>query len=343
MTYPDRQKDGSSAYPKDGSVKADRGSFGADIDTRVKLKPIYIVGPTASGKSELAYLAAKRFDGVIISADSMQIYKGLDVGTAKEQLSRRAEVAHEMIDIVPPDAEFSVAEYAVTAKKHIENALKGGKLPIVCGGTGLYIEALISPMSFANTSRNEELRAALLNELKTFGAQYMRDKLENFDPGSASRLHVNDTKRVIRALEIVLSTGKTLSENADARKIDEDVIMIGLDTQRSALYDRINARVDEMIKNGLVKEVFSIGNFSYQSMQAIGYKEFAGCEYGVVDGEVVISEEKLAEITNKIKQNTRNYAKRQLTWFRKYKDKVKWFECGDYENALNYVESKLKA
>lgn len=307
------------------------------------LQPIYIVGPTASGKSALAVALASEFDSVIISADSMQIYRGLDVGTAKESLSIRNKIEHKLIDILDYDEEFSVAEYARLARAEIESAQKRNKLPIIVGGTGLYFEALLYPMNFANTTKNTELRAQLENDLEKFGAKHLHDRLRDIDSESADRLHENDVKRVIRALEIVLTTGKTLKENADNKNTADsqpNVVMVGLNTERAKLYQRINDRVDKMFANGLVNEVLSVGRFDCQSMQAIGYKEFVDCKYNVVDGNFVVCNEQLAEIKDKIKQHSRNYAKRQLTWFRKY-GFVKWFDCDDVDGALEYLRQKV--
>lgn len=301
--------------------------------------PIYIAGPTASGKSALAVKLAKIFDSVIISADSMQIYRTLDIGTAKEDPSVRARIPHKLIDVANPSDEFSVAEFARMAKIEIVKAQNEGKLPIVVGGTGLYFEALLYPMSFSNTNKNEELRTNLQDELQRIGAHAMHEKLANLDPETAKRLHENDTKRVIRALEIILSTGKTLSETQDERE-KPDVIMVALNTDRQALYERINARVDKMFEQGLVQEVLSVGDFSYQSMQAIGYKEFADCNYTVENGQFVVNQPELDQIKDKIKQHSRNYAKRQLTWFRKY-DFVKWFDVNDADGAIKYITEKI--
>lgn len=301
--------------------------------------PIFIAGPTASGKSALAVKLAGIFDSVIISADSMQIYRTLDIGTAKESLAVREHIPHKLIDVVNADEEFSVAEFAQMAKKEIEIAQNEGKLPIIVGGTGLYFEALLYPMSFSNTIKNEELRGNLQAELEKIGAHEMHKKLESLDKATADRLHENDTKRIIRALEIILTTGKTLAENADIRQ-DPDVIMVALNTDRQKLYDKINARVDKMLHDGLVDEVLSVGSFDYQSMQAIGYKEFANCNYELIDGHYHIKQDELAEIVDKIKQHSRNYAKRQLTWFRKYSF-VKWFDCTDQDGALEYLTAQI--
>lgn len=302
--------------------------------------PVYIAGPTASGKSALAVKLARRINSVIISADSMQIYRGLDIGTAKESKQIRNEIPHKLIDVVNANEEFSVAEFAQMAKSEIKNAQNSGKLPIVVGGTGLYFESLLYPMSFANTIKNTELRGQLQAELENVGAEAMHDKLRSLDGQTAQRLHVNDTKRVIRALEIVISTGKTLAQNSDDRT-QPDVIMVALDTDRAKLYERINKRVDQMFEQGLVNEVLSVGNFSYQSMQAIGYKEFADCSFVKTDSGYEIDPVELEQIKDKIKQHTRNYAKRQLTWFRKY-DFVKWFDVEDQDCAIAYIEQKIK-
>lgn len=305
------------------------------------IQPIYIVGPTASGKSELAARLARKFDSVVISADSMQIYCGLDIGTAKESKRVREELDYRLVDIVNADSEYSVAEFAQAAKTAIADALQNNKLPIIVGGTGLYFEALLYPMSFANTVKNPQLRQQLQDELEQYGAEYLHDKLTELDLITSQRLHTNDTKRVIRALEIIITTGKTLQENADDNRQTPDAIMVGLNTDRAVLYERINNRVDAMFKDGLVQEVLSVGNFEYQSMQAIGYKEFKNCQYSVDNsGSYVIVPEEISRIKELIKQHTRNYAKRQLTWFRKYSF-CKWFECGDYNDAIQYISEQL--
>lgn len=304
------------------------------------LDPIYIVGPTASGKSALAVEVARIFDSIIISADSMQIYKGLDVGTAKVEKSLQEEIEHKLIDVVNADGEFSVAEFTNLARQEIQNAQQRGKLPIVVGGTGLYFEALFYPMSFAGTVKNPDLREQLNDDLNKFGAHSLHQRLAELDQESADRLHENDTKRVIRALEIILTTGKTLKQNRDDIE-KPSVFVVGLNTDRAVLYDKINKRVDQMFEQGLVDEVLRIGNFDYQSMQAIGYKEFAGINYKVVDGKFVLDEKDLLEVKDKIKQHSRNYAKRQLTWFRKY-DFVNWFDCSDIQSAIKFIENHVQ-
>ncbi len=304
--------------------------------------PIFIAGPTASGKSSLAISLARLFDSVIISADSMQIYRGLDIGTAKECQKTRQKIEHKMIDIVDAKDEFSVAEYAEMAKAEIKNAQEQGKLPIIVGGTGLYFEALLYPMSFASVIKNQSLRDELSAELEEYGAEYMHQKLANLDVETSKRIHKNDTKRVIRALEIIITSKKTLKENSDdIQKENPDVIMIALNTERAKLYERINERVDVMFAQGLVNEVYSVGDFSYQSMQAIGYKEFSSFEpIKLADGSYTLNECDLTAIKDLIKQHTRNYAKRQLTWFRKY-DFIKWFDVFDTQSAIKYLVDEI--
>lgn len=306
---------------------------------KMTLQPVYIVGPTASGKSDLALLLAKKVGGVIISADSMQIYRGLDVGTAKATVEERREVEHKMIDIVNAEDEFSVAQYAELANIEIKNALNSGKLPIIVGGTGLYFEALIYPMSFSNVTKDPKLRDKLQREFEEFGADHMHKKLESFDKAAADRLHVNDVKRVIRALEIVLTTNQPLKSDFRPVIREDDVIMIGLNCERQKLYERINARVEKMFEDGLAREALNACDFESQSMQAIGYKEFKDCPCRVENG-VRAATINLDEIKEKIKQHTRNYAKRQLTWFKKY-DFVKWFDVGEKQAAIDYIMMRL--
>ena len=234
---------------------------------------------------------------------------------------------------------FSVAEFAQMAKSEISKAQEDGKLPIVVGGTGLYFESLLYPMSFANVIKNPELREKLQAEFHELGAAAMHEKLRELDPETAQRLHENDEKRIVRALEIILTTGKTLAQSSD-KKETPDVIMVALDTDRQKLYERINERVDKMFDMGLVDEVYSVGSFAYQSMQAIGYKEFAPYEPQYIDGHFTLSTQEITEIKDKIKQHTRNYAKRQLTWFRKY-DFVKWFDVNDQDGAIKYIENQI--
>ena len=302
-------------------------------------QPVYIVGPTGSGKSNLAIKLAELVDGVIISADSMQIYKTLNIGTAKESEENRNKIRHEMIDIVDVDGEFSVAEYAIQARQHIRDVLSAGKTPIVVGGTGLYFEALFYPMSFGNTSKDETVRKQLEDELEKFGADHMHKKLEEIDLETAEKLHINDTRRVLRALEIAICGGKTKSASRDDMQ-KPNVLVVGLNTDRQKLYQRIDCRVDVMFEKGLVNEVYSVGSFDYQSMKAIGYKEFAPYKPKVEGGKFCLSKADEDEVKAIIQKNTRNYAKRQLTWFRRY-DFVNWFDIEDVDDAIQFVLNQL--
>ena len=293
------------------------------------LEPIFVAGPTASGKSDFAYYLADLFESQIISCDSMQIYKGLDVGTAKDPKEIRDKYNVKMVDIVPLDYDYSVAEYAENAKKEIEIAIKNGKLPIIVGGTGLYFESLLYPMSFGEAPKDATVRAKYEQELKEKGNEYLYDKLLKMDPEAATVIHLADNKRIVRALEIMELTNKKWSEVKDT-KPEINPIMVAFNTERASLYERINQRVDKMMSLGLLDEVKKVNNFTYNSMKAIGYREF-----------IDYTGDNLEQIVDKIKQDTRNYAKRQLTWFRKYPF-VHWVEIGDYEEALSYIKSRLK-
>lgn len=297
-----------------------------------KNKVIFIVGPTASGKSDMALSLAKTFDGEIVSCDSMQIYKGLNIGTAKESEENRNKIKHYLIDVINYDEEFSVAQFQKLAFEAIDEIWQKGKIPFVVGGTGLYVESLLKPLSFSNTDKDTEVRDQLKKDLENYGAIELYRRLSEVDAKTAKKLSPNDTKRVIRALEIFYKTGKPKSElSDDNRQPSFDYLMIALDMDRALLYERINKRVDNMIFKGLVQEAMSIENFELQSMQAIGYKEFK--EYNGFN---------LFEITEKIKKNTRNYAKRQLTWFRRYKE-ANWINAFDELTATKLVENFLKS
>lgn len=303
---------------------------------------VFVVGPTASGKSEFAFRFAKRHNGEVISADSMQIYRGLDIGTAKESVERRSEVRHHMIDILDAGDSYSVAEFAEAASMCAKDILSRGKIPVIAGGTGLYFESLFYPMSFANTAKNPVLRAELEAECNQKGAEFMHARLASVDPESAARLHVNDVKRVIRALEVVLTTGKTVGEHSDGEKSEPDVIAVGFNrADRHRLYAAIDRRVEEMISAGLVDEVGRVGRFDCQSMLAIGYKEFSDCVFSMRNGKFTVDGESLRDVAEKIKKDTRNYAKRQITWFKRYPF-VRWFESGDYTSAEEYVLSRMR-
>ncbi|MBR6920819.1 MAG: tRNA (adenosine(37)-N6)-dimethylallyltransferase MiaA [Clostridia bacterium] len=280
-----------------------------------KPKIIIVGGPTASGKSGVALKLAEEFDGEIISSDSMQIYKRLDIGTAKPTLEEQARVRHHLVDIVEPWENYSAADFVRDAKAAIEDVSHRGKLPVICGGTGLYIEALIHPTDYSSeTDADEELRAALMEK----DAHELWLQLEQIDPEAAAKTHENNKKRVVRALEIYYKTGKTKTEtDKEQKKYEPEYDVLLLLTgfcDREVLYGRINRRVDEMISAGLAEETKRLletgdlrpGTTAYQ---AIGYKEL----FPYINGE-----SSLEECIEKLKQATRNYAKRQLTWFGRY-------------------------
>lgn len=259
-------------------------------------KLLFIVGPTASGKSDFAVQVAKLLKTDVISSDSMQIYKDMTVGTAKITPEEQQGVTHHLIDFVNPKDSFSVAEYREKALPIIDELLKNGKTPIISGGTGLYVNGILYPMNFSDTSKDDKIRKNLENEYDEKGADFMHEKLAALDEKSALKIHKNDKKRVVRALEINLTHGNR-DEN-DMKKPSYEYEMIGLSGgDRASLYDRINKRVDKMFENGLVDEVKSLihlgVSFDCQSMQAIGYKEFKG----FFDG--ILSENDLKELIKK--------------------------------------------
>ena len=276
------------------------------------MKPLLIIGgATGSGKSDVAVACAKMLDGEVISCDSMQIYRGLDVGTAKIRPEETEGVPHYMIDVVDPKDGFTAADYKAQATQAIESILSKGKVPILCGGTGLYVNAILYDLSFSGDF-DPELRASLQKEAQERGKAYMHEKLAALDPEAAARLHVNDEKRVIRAIEKALTGGTKENDFSEAKY---PYRLFVTDLPREELYKRIDRRVDKMMKEGLKAEVdrlLSEGvGFDKQCMQAIAYKEWVEEKTGnMTENEVV----------ELIKKNTRNYAKRQITWFKQYKD-----------------------
>ena len=284
------------------------------------MKVIAIVGPTAVGKTALAIELAKKYNGEIISCDSMQVYKGMDIGTAKPSREEMAEVKHHLIDIKYPNENFSCADYAVFAKKAIEDIQKRGKTPIFCGGTGLYLDSVIEIPSFCETAKDEEYRAYLENYAKEHGNESVHQMLRQIDPESAEATHANNLKRVIRALEIYKCTNVTKSE-WDRRSREEkppyDATVLFLTCEdREEMYRRIDTRVDMMMAQGLMFEVRGLYeggllDSKYTSSGAIGYKELLPVVKGEGAIDVCVAELKLA---------TRHYAKRQLTWFNRKKN-----------------------
>ena len=297
-------------------------------------KIIVIAGPTACGKTEYAIMVAENTGGEIVSCDSMQIYKYMSIGSAKPTAEELSRAKHWLVDEIDPREDFSVARYRDMAKEAINDILSRGKTPVVAGGTGLYLNSLLYDMDFSEADRDMELRQTLMDEADLFGPEYVYKKLETIDPVKASKIHPNNLKKVIRALEGA-SNGKGISEFSEltTRTGDYDVLLIGLTRDREELYDRINRRVDIMVEQGLFKEVEELLEMGLQeediSMKGIGYKEVIA----FYDGQMTED-----EAIDKIKQNTRHLAKRQLTWFRRYED-MHWInitELGD-EGAMKEI------
>ena len=293
-------------------------------------KVIIIVGPTAVGKTALSIEMAKKFNGEIISADSVQIYKGLNVGSAKVTTEEAEGIVHHMIDIIEPTATFSTGEYSTLAKKAIEKISQKGKTPIIVGGTGLYVNSILFDLG-STCGRDEDYRNHLMEIVNTEGKEKLHKMLEEVDPESARELHINQLDRVIRALEIYHITGIKKSENKNSTKPNYDYILIGLTDERDILYNRINQRVDKMMNNGLLDEVQGLINngltLKHQSMQGIGYKE----TYAYLTGSC--SKE---EFLDKLKQNSRNYAKRQFTFFKKMPGII-WKKYAEKEEIFKLV------
>ena len=280
-------------------------------------KVLVICGATASGKTSLSVACAKAFNGEIISADSMLVYKGLDIGTAKPTVEERQGIPHHLIDVVEPKESFSVSDYEGMALPIVEKLLQQGKMPIICGGTGFYINSILFKSQFGNVGADEEIRAKYEALAEEKGKEYVHSILKEKDPESAEKLHPNDLKRVIRALEIFDITGKAKSEQQDKPIPRFDFVSVSIEYPREKLYERINLRVDEMFNQGLMKEVQDLLNNGVtedmQCMQGIGYKEVAeGIRIGA-------TEEEIKEL---IKKNTRNYAKRQQTFFKRMQNHV---------------------
>lgn len=275
-------------------------------------KILIICGATATGKSALAVDCAKKLGTEIISADSQLVYRGLNIGTAKPTKAEMGGVVHHMIDVVGAKEKFSVSDYERAALPVIDRLISKNKIPVVCGGTGFYINSILYDLSYGNAEADAEVREKYNKILADNGKEYLFELLERVDPESAKALHVNDTKRVIRALEIYETTGRRKSEQTDKREARYDYLAVAIDYPRGDLYKRIDCRVDVMFNSGLIDEVKALldGGIdeSCQCLQAIGYKE-------VVDGlKRGLNDSTMRDI---VKQNTRHYAKRQITFFKK--------------------------
>lgn len=302
-------------------------------------KVIAIVGPTASGKTSLSIELAKRLDGEIINGDAMQVYKELDIGTAKITEDEKEGIPHHLFDIKEPTDSFSVAEYQTVVRNCIDDIRSRGKQPIIVGGTGLYIQSVLFDFRFTEEAGDEKVRAELEKELETEGgAERLYDRLQKLDPSSAEKIHPNNHRRLIRALEIIEVTGKTKNEHEQGAgdALVYDHLIVGLDMDREILYERINLRVDKMMEAGLVDEARGLwekGIRNVQSVQAIGYKELFQHFEGIIS---------LDETLELIKKHTRHYAKRQMTYFRN-KVKISWFDANsDKGNIVYGILSILK-
>ncbi len=303
------------------------------IDTPLKKPVVVIIGPTAVGKTELSLQVAERLNGEIVSADSMQIYRYMNIGTAKPDPGEMQRIKHYMIDIADPWQEFSVAMYQRMARKHIKDIQNRGRIPLIVGGTGLYINSLVYNLDFANTISDKKYRARLIKLVEEKGKLHVYNILKRVDPKTAKRLHLNDIRRIIRALEVYHCSGRPMSETRDDMKKSPpyDLIMFGLRRERKELYKRIENRVDEMIKMGLTDEVKGLlrmgCNKNMVSMQGIGYKEIIS----FLEGEYT-----LYEAINVLKRNTKRFAKRQFTWFRR-DDRIIWRDIDKSEDKKNII------
>ena len=293
-------------------------------------KLIVVCGPTASGKTALSIGLAKAFSGEVVSADSMQIYRGMDIGTAKPTAAEMEGVPHHMLDVAEPGEDYSVSRYTREAAACVEDILRRGKQPIICGGTGLYIEGLLRGTEFQPCGVDLGLREALEDQWQQAGPAAMMARLAQADPESAARLHINDKRRILRALEVYLATGETITaHNLRTQAVPPryEAVQLGLCTEpRAILYGRIDRRVDQMLALGLAQEVRRLqqeGRLVGTAAQAIGYKEML--DY--LAGRVPL--EQAAEL---IRQKSRNYAKRQLTWFRR-KQEIRWITYNRPEMA----------
>jgi tRNA dimethylallyltransferase len=311
-----------------------------------KIPVVVIVGPTAVGKTDTGVLVAQRIGGEVISADSMQIYRYMDIGTAKPTAEEMKGITHHMIDIVDPDQEFSVADFQRLAKGLIEDIHCRGLMPIVVGGTGLYVNSLVYNLDFTQTVSDPRLRKHMKEMARERGNSYIHGMLMRVDPESAAKIHPNDIKRVIRALEVYSCSGRPMSQyHRDISKTDVpyDLVMVGLMMERQDLYRRIEQRVDNMISSGLVDEVQSLLDRGYHrgmvSMQGLGYKEIIGYIYG---------EYSFDNAVDMLKRDTRRFAKRQFTWFNR-DDRIFWIDVKNFPDrkqlgskVIDYITTMIK-
>jgi tRNA dimethylallyltransferase len=300
-----------------------------------KPKLLVLVGPTAVGKTKLSLALAHQYNCEIISGDSMQVYRGMDIGTAKISPEEQENIPHHLIDILEPNEAFSAAAFQQLAGELIDDIHSRNRLPFIVGGTGLYIESLCYSFQFSEAASDEQYRQEQARFLAEFGEQALHDKLKQVDPVSAERLHPNNTRRIIRALEILHVTGTTLSAQlaGQTKQSPYDLCLIGLTMDRALLYKRIEQRIDQMIDQGLVEEVNLLVDRGYSraliSMQGLGYKEIIGYLAG---------ECSLAEAITLLKRDTRHYAKRQMSWFRHMKD-IHWIDVTEFTNFSTHLQT----
>lgn len=305
----------------------------------VKIPVIVVVGPTASGKTGLAINIAKKYNGEIISADSMQIYKGFPIASAAPSDIEKQSAVHHLVEFLNPSEKFSVADYVSLAGEKIAQVYAKGKVPIIAGGTGLYINSLIDGIKFSDQKTDLNLRQAIEEEFDRLGAETMLKRLYEIDKETAEKLSVGDRRRIVRAFEVYRSTGNTITEQNKLSKQNDspyDPLMIGITYEdREKLYERINKRVDLMLENGLLEEAKTAGSKGITAAQAIGHKEFIP----YFNGEI-----SLDSAVETLKRETRRYAKRQLTWFRR-DSRINWIYA-DKENVLNrafeIIEERMK-
>lgn len=303
-------------------------------------KVIVVVGPTAVGKTKTSIEIAKKFNGEIINGDSTQVYRDLNIGTAKITEAEMDGITHHLIDMKNPDESFSVAEFQGLVREKIHEINEAGKTPIIVGGTGLYIQSVLYDYEFSEASSNDKLRMELENFAKEHGNEALHHKLKEIDIKSAETIHPNNVRRVIRAIEVFEESGVPFSEYLEKQKREllYDATMIGLTMERDVLYDRINYRVEKMMEEGLLEEVRSLYDRGYrdcQALHAIGYREL----YDYLEGRL-----RMEQAIEAIQQNTRRYAKRQFTWFRNKMD-ITWFDMTSedkIQQILQYLEEKLE-
>lgn len=296
-------------------------------------KVIVIVGPTAVGKTKLSIELAKAVDGEIINGDATQVYKELNIGAAKITEEEMEGIPHHLIDFLDPKDSFTVADFQTLAREKIKEIANRGKIPIIVGGTGLYIQSVLTKYEFAEQEGDELLRNQLEGFAMASGNKALHDQLKEIDPESAKQIHMNNVRRVIRAIEVFKLTGQKFSETAFKKEPEYlyDAEIIGLSMERELLYNRINLRVDLMLEEGLVDEakmLYDKGIRNCQSVQAIGYKEL----YDYFDG--ILTKEEAIDL---IKQSSRRYAKRQMTWFRN-KMNIQWFDMDGHNFDIKKLE-----